>query len=114
MAKLYAQAAASVLWLYGTLDAGASTSGSIYCDGYAKLVGGFRSDVVSETGSGFRIEQSFDRGLHWDIVSASCLASASAASAFDIDIIGNAVRVVIKNGAGAAGAIRSYFYTRPV
>lgn len=114
MAKLYIQNAASVFSLTGSMADGASTAGSILCDGYATLVGGFRSDVASETGSGFRIEQSFNRGANWDVISASCVATASAASSFNVDVRGNALRVVVKNGATVASAIRSYFYVRPI
>lgn len=81
--------------------------------GYSKLVGIFRTDEASETGSGVRIEQSCNGGTDWDIVSSSCLSTACAASSFDIDIVGDCVRFVFKVGAAAASNTRAHIYLRP-
>ena len=114
MSRLYAQATPTLFSYSGSLAANASTSGSLTCQGYVKVIGGFRSDVVSETGSGVRIEQSIDGGTTWDFVSSSALASACAASSFNVTITGNAVRFFWRNGAGAASTTRATLYLQPV
>ena len=114
MSKLYIQNTPTLFNLSGSFAAAGSTSGSLGSAGYAKIVGVFRSDVVSETGSGLRIEQSSNGGTNWDIISASCLASACAASSFSVEVVGNAVRLFWRNGAGAASAARINFFLRPI
>lgn len=113
MSKLYVQAAPTLFTHTGSLGAAASIAASMPCQGYATLRGGFRSDVVSETGSGVRIEQSFNLGISWDIISSSALASASAASGFNVTIVGNAIRFFWRNGAGAATSAWGNIYLLP-
>lgn len=114
MSRLYAQAAPTVFIMSGSMAANASTSGSLASQGYAKLVGAFRSDVALQTGSGIHIQQSFDYGTTYDLTNASNSLGASTLTACSVDIIGNAVQVTIRNGATAASAIRGLFYLRPV
>ena len=114
MSKLYAQKTVTVFSHSGSFAAAGSMSGSQVCEGFARLVGGFRSDIVSETGSGFRIEQSFNGGQNWSIVSSSALASACAASSFNITVTGNAARVFWRNGASAASTAFGNLYLIPV
>jgi hypothetical protein len=115
MAKIYAQNPLTVFEGTASMAGGASTSGCVIAAaGYAKLVGGFISDASSETGSGVRVEQSMDSGANWDIVSASAKATANAASIYDIDVVGDAVRVAWVNGADDATAVRYHFYLRAI
>ena len=114
MSRLYGQAAPTLFNYSGSFAANASTSGSLFCQGYVKVVGGFRSDVASESGSGVRIEQSMDNGTTWDFVSSSAIASACAASSFNITVVGNAVRFFWRNGATAASTTRVNVYLQPV
>lgn len=96
------------------LSAGASIAGSAISDGFAKLIGLFRSDVDTETASGLRIEQSADFGSNWDLVSASDLVAASTITACAVDIVGNAVKVTIISGGSAASALRTSWRLYPV
>lgn len=112
--RIYPQASASLFNMSGSFVASGSISGSLFCQGYSRLVGTFRTDIASETGSGVRIEQSANGGTNWDVISSSCVATASAASGFNITLTGNAVRVFYRNGAAAASAIRANFYVLPI
>ena len=114
MAKIYVQNTETLFTHSGSIAIAASVSGSMACQGYAKIVGGFRTDAVSETASGVRVEQSFDRGLTWPIVSSSALGSACAASGFDVAVVGDYARFVWKNGAGAASNAYANIYLRPI
>lgn len=114
MARLDIQKAPTLFNHSGSFGANASTAASMPCQGYSTLRGGFRSDIASETASGVRIEQSFDGGLHWDIISTSMVATASAASSFNITLVGNAVRFFWRNGAGAATSAWSNIYLLPI
>lgn len=114
MAKLYVQNGPSLFNYSGSFAANASTSSSLPCQGFSVLRGAFRSDIASETGSGVRIEQSFDNGTTWDIVSSSAVATACAASAFNITIVGNGVRFFWRNGAAAASTTRANIYLLPI
>lgn len=114
MGKTYAQQTNIVLESVSPcLGAGASISGSSICHGFVKLVGLFRSDVDTETGSGLRIEQSADFGGSWDYTSASDLIAASVATGCSVDIVGNAVKVTIISGGSAASALRTSWRLLP-
>jgi hypothetical protein len=112
--RTYAQSCHSVVNFSGSLAAAEILSGSQPAQGFAKLVGIAYTDAVSETGSGMLIQQSADQGENWDIISSSNLASASAASSFSVDVVGNAVKVSLTNGAGTASEVRCNFYLRPI
>jgi hypothetical protein len=66
------------------------------------------------TGCGLHIQQSADYGANWDITTASYTVTASAASSFDIAIVGNAVKINMYNGLTAASLFRTWFVLRPV
>ena len=114
MAKIYVQNTETLFIHSGSLAIAACVSASVPCQGYAKIVGGFRTDATSETGSGVRIEQSFDRGANWSLISSSALGSACAASSFDISVVGDYARFVWKNGAAAASNAFANIYLRPI
>ncbi len=113
MSRIYAQAAL-VVWEYSaSFAASAVATGSLACDaGYAKLVGVLRSDATS-TASGLHIYQSSDHGTTWDYDSIYTI-TACTASAFDIAICGNAVKVSASNNTTAASNVRGYFALRPI
>jgi hypothetical protein len=114
MSKLSAQRVAVVLSnVSPCLTTGASISGSAHSEGFAKLVGLFRSDVDTETASGLRIEQSADFGANWDYVSSSDLIAASTTTACSADVFGNAVKVTIISGGSSASALRTAWYLIP-
>lgn len=114
MARLDIQKAPTLFNHSGSFGANASTAASLPCQGYTQARGGFRSDIASETGSGVRIEQTFDNGLNWDIISSSAVATACAASAFSINIVGNGIRFFWRNGANAASTTRVNIYLLPI
>ncbi len=115
MAKTSAQDVKEVLIdISGSFAANASVSGSADCAGYSRLVGLFRSDVATTTGSGLIVEQSSDRGLNWDFVSASDLIGACTITACEVTIFGNAVRVTASNAATEGSAMRTAWYLQPV
>lgn len=98
----------------GSLTANTATGGSLQCAGFAKLIGGFRSDQSSSgTASGVRVEQSMDGGLTWDFISVSAHASACAASSYDVNIFGDAVKFTWENGSTSAACARMHLYLRP-
>jgi len=101
---------------YGAVAAKEDASGSLISNGYARLVGIFRSDaaVALGAGSGLYVEQSSNWGGNWDITSASCQITACAASTFDLEVLGNAVRVRLINGDTATSRIRCNFMLRPI
>ncbi len=114
MAKTNAQDVVEIFIESGSFAADGSISGSAFCEGYSQLVGLFRSDVATTTGSGLRVEQSSDRGANWDFVSASDLISASTITACEVTIFGNAVRITASNAGTEASAMRTAWYLRPV
>ena len=119
MAKIYAQNTETLLTV-NSLGAAASVSGSLPAMGYAKVFGMIRSDVVSETGSGVRLEES-PNGVNWRIAgcdlgtySASGALAACGMINLYADVSGPWVRAVVKNGAAAASNISGTFYLRPI
>lgn len=115
MSKVHVQSMPLILeHTSGCLAANGSLTGSLISYGYARLVGGFRSDVATETASGLRIEQSFDGGSNWDLVSASDLVGASGIATCSVEVLGDAVRVTIRNGATEASALRTTWRLRPI
>jgi len=100
--------------LAGSLAANGTVSASLPCAGYSTLVGIFRSDVASSgTASTVNVQQSCDGGLTWDIISSSALATACAASSFNIGIVGDTVLFQWKNGGTNAACARVHLYLRP-
>lgn len=114
MPKIYPQATVSLLSHSGSLAAGASISGSAPATGYARLVGGVTTNASTVSACGIFVEQSFNEGLSWDLISASNTIAACTTAACDTAIIGNYVRVRIHNGATAASLYRANFYLRPI
>jgi hypothetical protein len=114
MSKLYVQGYVTLLEYSGSMAANGSMAGTACTLGYGKIVGMFRSDIASETGSGVRIQQSCDGGANYDRMSSSAIATACAASVFDIAIVGNSAKFTWKNGATAASSARLLVYARPI
>ena len=117
MTKIYVQKPEYVLLSTSTtLSATGSMSGSLICEGYAKLVGTIYSSMSAAegAGSGLNILQSADYGATWDVLSASNAIKAVAASQLSYDIFGNAVKVQIWTGASAASVLRTAWYLRPI
>jgi len=116
MARIYSQAPEELLSASTALDASASIAGSLASAGHSRLVGIIWSNAsaVAGAGSGLHIRQSADYGQHWDIVTASYTITASAASAFSASVYGNAVQVIIWNGATAASLFRASFRLYPI
>ncbi len=112
MSRIYAQAPEIVWETTASLATNANVSGSAFCGGYAKLTGLVWSNA-STNASQLQIWQSSDRGATWDYVT-NYTVTASAASAFALDIYGNAVKVSCSNGATAASLFHAYFALRPV
>ncbi len=117
MSKLYVQSSASVLDYSGAIagcnnGAGASISGSLYCNGYSRLVGGLYLAASLESASGFRVMQSFDGGTNWDLKSA-CITLAAGTSSFSYEIFGDAVKVNIANGS-TANTFRTLWRVLPI
>ena len=95
------------------LAVAACTSASYPCAGYTKLVGGILSNASTlGAASGVRVYQSIDGGANWDITSASEALAANTAQTFDVDIVGDYVQFVWRNGADAASG-RAHIYLRP-
>jgi hypothetical protein len=115
MSKLYVQGYREILSHSGSLAASGFLSGSLSdCRGYDSLVGGVRTNASTVAACGVFIEQSFDNGLNWDLVSGSDAIAACTTAACNIKLVGNAVRVRLHNGATAASIYRAYFYIKPI
>ncbi len=117
MSKLYVQSSASLLDYSGALAGsnagiGGSTSGSLYCDGYTRLIGGLFLAASLQSGSGFQVHQSVDGGTTWDIISA-CNTLAAGASTFSYEIFGDAVKVKLSNGS-SANTVRTLWRVLPI
>lgn len=117
MSKLYVQQSASVLDYSGAVAGsnagiGDSISGSLYCNGYSRLVGGLYLSASLQSASGFRVLQSVDGGTNWDIVTA-CQTLAAGASTFSYEIYGDAVQVRISNGS-SANTVRTLWRVVPI
>ncbi len=116
MSKTYLQHMPTIMQAADSAcGAGASSSGSLLSTGYARVVGSFFSDASSAggTGSGLTFFQSADYGAHFDLISASSSVLATCASAFDVAVVGNAVKVKWCNGLTAATSVRYAFMLRP-
>jgi len=98
------------------LTASGSISGSMVSEGFSRLIGAIWSNASAAvgSGSGLHIFQSSDYGQNWDLTSASYQVTASAASAINVTVVGNAVKVQLWNGATAASLFRCSFRLAPV
>lgn len=115
MPRVYPQAFKEILTHSGSLAASGLLSGSLGdCRGYDAVVGGVRTNASTVAACGIFIEQSFDNGSNWDLVSASDTIAACTTAACNTKIVGNAVRVRLHNGATAASIYRAYFYLKPI
>ena len=117
MSRIYAQATESVLDTSSSLAISASIGGSALSFGYTRLVGLFRTDgsAAAGAGSGLHITQSADNGVTWDLLSASQAIAACTSASCNINILGNAVRVIYWNGATAiASTMRASFRLYPI
>lgn len=116
MAKLFVQGYQELLsYTAGSLSANACISGSIDdVRGYGIMVGGVQTNASTVAACGIFVEQSFDRGVTWSLISASNAITACTTAACATTIVGNAIRVRIHNGTTAASIYRAYFYVRPI
>ncbi len=114
MGKVYAQH--TVGWSYsGSVDALTGiTSGSIPCRGYSRLIGGVWSSCTLTTGSGFMVEQSFDGGVNYNIVQKWPSGAASTASTYDIEVVGDFIKITASPAADSVDDFRAQFYLQPV
>ncbi len=113
MARVLCQSFPIVWQTSASLAASASTGGSAISTGYARLVGGLVAAASAKAASGLRIWQSFDSGNNWDY-KTDFAPSASSASAFSIEIIGNAVKVDFRTDSSGASILRTLWQLRPV
>ena len=117
MSKLYVQQSASVLDYSGALAGsnagiGGSISGSLYCNGFSRLVGMLTLTASLQSGSGFQVLQSADSGTNWDLKSA-CQTLAAGTSPFSFEILGDAVKVLVSNGS-SANTVRTLWRVIPI
>ena len=117
MAKVHLQENKEVLRASQALtgsDAGIgeSVSGSYFSQGNSVLTGMLSISASLESGSGFQVLQSCDRGLNWDINSVKS-SLAAGASPFTFDLTGDAVKIVLTNGS-SANTIRTLWQVTPV
>lgn len=114
MAKIFIQASPCP-WGSSTsmLATASQTSGTIPSAGYARVTGVIISSASLVSGSGLQIWQSSDGGSHWDYEYRSDL-SACSGSGYSLEILGNAIKIDIKNGADNAGIFRTAWRFRPV
>jgi len=112
MSRVFAQAFPVVWSTAASQAATASAAGSAVSHGYARLVGMHWANASAVSSSGLRIWQSSDMGVNWDFWT-DFVPSASSASAFSIEIVGNAVKVQFKPDT-AASLLRSLWQLRPV
>ena len=112
MSKIYVQNMPVVLDYSASLAAKGSTTGSLICNGYARIVGLHWSNASAESVSGLEVRQSANGGTNWDYVTRY-VPAANSGSAFSVEIIGDAVQVFYKTDSAAA-SIRSLWQLRPV
>ena len=114
MTKRFVSRTQDVLNVTGYAMTGAAClSASMSTPGFSKFVGGIHSSSSTlAAASGVRVYQSIDGGVNWDILSASDALAVGVAQSYDIDIVGDYIKVVVTNGATAA-SVRSHFYLRP-
>ena len=115
MSKLQVQQFPVVLRHSGSLAEGASSlSGCLISTGYSVLRGLLFSTASLETASGIRVRQSTDSGSNWDETSLSSMVTNSGASAYQYNIYGNAVQVIVKMGVSASGTVRTLWQLVPI
>lgn len=113
MAKIFAQKTETVLNSTAALGAGASISGSLVCEGFAKIMGLVVTNASLDDASSIRIYQSLSHGASWD-QQGDFILTACSGSPYTCPLYGNAVKVLIKNGAGAASIFRTNWYLLPI
>lgn len=114
MAKIYLQSSPCVLDTSASIAASGSTTGSLHCAGYARVVGVAISSASLVAGSGIRVEHSCDLGSNWDGIEDLGTLTACSGSLFSACLVGNAVRVTIFNGATDADEVRAQFRLVPI
>lgn len=113
MARIYSQKMPVVFEYSGSLAADAELSGSLICNGYARLVGMIVSTASSE-GSGLGIRQSADYGQNFNLTTASDAISTGAGStSHSVEILGNAVLIDYENGSESA-SVYAFYTLRPI
>jgi len=97
----------------GSLASSASTtSGSVRCEGFARVVGMFVSSASLKSGSGLRISQSPDGGTNYDY-HTDFAPSACSGSAFSVEIVGDKLKINIIADS-QADEFRTMWSLRPV
>lgn len=117
MSRTNAQAPLVVWNLVSASGVSANASinaGSVYCEGYSRIVGAVFSDASLIGTCGVLIRQSSTSTPNWDVLSMFPL-TASSGSGFSVEIVGRYVDVAINGGAVAAtSSLRAYFWLKPV
>ena len=113
MTKIYVQEFPIIWQSSASLAASGSTSSSAHSGGYARLLGMVIASGSTKAGSGLRVLQSPDGGTNWDYY-ADFEVSACSASAFSLEVIGNAVKIEWRNGADDADVARMLWQLRPI
>jgi len=99
----------------GSLAARGTLSASKHSEGFARLVGIAISSASSESASGLSVYQSTDLGANWDYVTTCGITACSIGdSAFSIEVVGNAIKIVYANGYSDAAEFRAPWYLRPI
>ena len=115
MTRLRVQSFPTILNYSGSLAGGASVAGSALSSGYSRIIGVAWSDASGVGGSGLRISQSPDKGVHFNTYITACGVAASASSGgYSIEVIGSAVEVRYVNGATVASNVYLNWMLRPV
>ena len=102
MSKVYVQRANTAYQSSASVASAASvTSGSFPTQGYARLTGLLYASASFVAGSGLRISQSADGGSNFDYTT-DFAPSVSSASAFSIELVGNAAKIDFRPSSDAS------------
>ncbi len=113
MAKIYVQNFPTVFQSSASFLSTACPSGSAISNGYARIIGVAYAGCTMDAASGISVYQSADGGSNWDYVSQWSL-SASSGSAFSIEIVGDAVKVIVRSSTCNVNPFRTLWQLRPV
>lgn len=89
-----------------------TTSGSIRCEGFSRVIGLFISSASLKAGSGLRISQSPDDGANYDY-HTDFAPSACSGSAFSVEVVGDVLRIDVITDS-QADEFRTIWSLRPV
>ncbi len=113
MSKIFAQKTENVLNSTTALLASGSISGSLVCEGFTKIMGMVISNASLDDASSIRLYQSMSHGASWDVI-GDFIQTACTACPYTCPLYGNAIKVLVKNGTGAASIFRTNWYLLPI